>query len=163
MTDEHIRRGRWLLDNIKHAAMATVNSDNTPHNTPYLFMKSDDLKELYWGSNLISLHSQNIERTGEAFIVLYEANAGGGLYIKCQHAQIAAGVELGRALSVHNKVRAKYGKEPLPKSYYQEPSEQRMYIADTIEFWVNYAERDENGLILEDKRVSVSREQLLEQ
>lgn len=161
MNDGDIERARWLLGNIKHAAMATVNADGSPHNTPYLFMKSDDLSELYWGSNPKSVHSHNVERTGAIFVVLYEANVGGGLYIRCHNARIAVGAELDRALAAHNQLRAKYDKEPLPKSYYVEPSEQRMYIADTVDFWVNYAERYESGLIREDKRLRVSKDQLI--
>src|SRR5690349_15888854 len=111
--EERIKRVKWLLNNIKHAAMATVNVDGTPHNTPYLFMRSDNLEELYWGSSPKSLHSQNIARTGSIFVVLYEAHEGGGLYIKCRNARVASGEELERALSVHNKLRQNFAQDVL--------------------------------------------------
>jgi general stress protein 26 len=161
MIDERIDRAKWLLSNIKHAAMATVNADGTPHNTPYLFMKNDDLSELYWGSHPQSLHSQNVARTGQLFVVLYEANERGGLYIKCKNGRIAAGAELKRALAAHNKLRQSWGQEPLPLSYYSGESGQSMYIANTETFWVNYAERDADGLVKEDKRQEVSCTDLL--
>lgn len=161
MNKDRIERGKWLLNNVRHAAMATVNVDNSPHNTPYLFMKSNDLTELYWGSNPKSVHSQNIERSGNIFVVLYEANEGGGLYIRCNNGRIAENEELERALEAHNNLRQKLGKDNLPVNYYTGESEQRMYIADTVTFWINYAERDETGRIKEDKRIEVSRSELL--
>ena len=161
MFDERVDRGKWLIGNAKHAAMATVNADGTPHNTPYLFMKSDDLSELYWSSHASSLHSHNVARTGEVFIVLYDANDGGGLYIKCSNARPALGKGFDRALSAHNALRLKYGKSPLLPDHYAEALAQHMYIADTVTFWINCAERDSDGRILEDKRVEVARFRLL--
>jgi hypothetical protein len=158
---ERVERAKWLLSHIKHAAMATVNEDGSPHNTPYLFMCSSDLREVYWGSHPQSLHSKNIGRTGQAFIVLYESNAGGGIYIKCERGRVAEGDELDLALAAHNKRRADFGKELIDISYYQAPSEQRIYIADTITFWVNYGERYDNGQLREDKRFKVDVEALL--
>jgi hypothetical protein len=158
---ERVERAKWLLGNIKHAAMATVNEDGTPHNTPYFFMCSPDLREVYWGSNARPLHSKNIARTGQAFIVLYEANEGGGLYIACEHGRIVAeGAELERALEAHNKRRVQFGKAPIDIGYYQGPTEQRMYVADTTTFWINYGERYDNGQLREDKRFEVTRTDL---
>jgi hypothetical protein len=157
---KRIERARWLLDNARFAAMATVNDDGSPQNTPYLFMKSDDLRELYWGSNPKSRHSQNVARTGQIFVVLYEANEKGGLYIRCQNARVAEGPELERALAAHNRTRKNFALgDPLNIEYYQQ-SEQRMYIADVVELTVNYSEKYENGLTREDKRHEVSREEL---
>lgn len=161
MNDERIERAKWLLQHVRHAAMATVNSDGTPHNTPYFFVASDDLKELYWGGHPGSLHSQNLMRDGNVFVVLYEADKGGGLYVRCQHAREATDNELDRALAALNKRRALFGKEPLRKDYYESTSPQRLYIADSATFWVNYAERNQEGLITEDKRHEVERQQLL--
>ncbi len=159
--EQRVERAKWLLGHIKHAAMATVNEDGTPHNTPYMFMISDDLTQLYWGSNPDSRHSHNIERTGRVFVVLYEANEGGGLYIEAEKACVASGDELERALRVHNGVRLKYGKDTIPTEYYLAPSQQRMYVADTVSFWVNYADKDADGRISQDNRHRVERAQLL--
>jgi len=161
MNNERIERARYLLQNVRHAAMATVNADGTPHNTPYFFVASDDLTELYWGSHPDSVHSQNVARSGDIFVVLYEADAGGGLYIKCHHARQTNGEDLDRALAAFNKRRAQFGKKPLAGDYYESLSPQRLYIADTVTFWVNYAVRDEHNLIVEDKRQEVSRAELI--
>lgn len=48
MISDKITRAVWLLDNVHHAAMATVNSDGTPHNTPYFFIRNKSLTELFW-------------------------------------------------------------------------------------------------------------------
>lgn len=161
MFEERVARAKWLLQNVKHAAMATVNADGTPHNTPYFFMRSSDLSELYWGSSPKSLHSQNIERTRQIFVVLYEANEGGGLYIQCKNARVAVAAELERALAVRNKLRRSFDKDPIPPDYYLGNSGQKMYIADTEKFWVNYSERDGEGRVIEDKRKEVTANELL--
>ena len=142
--------------------MATVNSDGTPHNTPYFFMRSDDLTRLYWSSSPRSQHSKNVERTGEIFVVLYEANAGGGLYIQCHNARIATGTDLNEAIVTHNQVRKKHGLEPLSNDFYTDESVQKMYVADTEKFWINQSIRDERGNIVEDSRIEVSKDELLE-
>ncbi|HSE61439.1 MAG TPA: pyridoxamine 5'-phosphate oxidase family protein [Candidatus Saccharimonadales bacterium] len=164
--EERIQRARWLLKNSKHAAMATVNEDNTPHNTPYFFMASDDLQELYWGSHPDSVHSKNILRTGDLFVVLYEANERGGLFIRCTTGRIAEGEELERALKKHNELRARHGTKPLPLKYYTleyytTESPQKMWVADAEKFWVNFAERDEQGRIVQDLRHEIDRSTLL--
>ncbi|HSX44115.1 MAG TPA: hypothetical protein VLE69_02350 [Candidatus Saccharimonadales bacterium] len=155
--DNRVKRAKWLLANIKHAAMATVNEDGSPHNTPYFFMASSGLEELYWGSHPDSLHSINIVRTGKLFVVLYEANEVGGLYIECTNGRIAENDELERALARHNELRKSLGSDELPKGYYESPSEQRMWLCDTNKFWINEAERDDNGKIRVDKRQPVTR------
>ncbi len=160
--EERIERAQWLLNNVKHASMATVNDDGSPHNTPYFFMASEDLTSLFWGSHPHSVHSKNILRDGKLFVVLYEATVGGGLYIRAQNGRIATGDELSAALARHNQLRRKFkiGTE-LKRSYYQPPSEQRMWIADTDVFWVNYADRLPTGHIRQDQRVEVARTELL--
>ncbi len=103
-----------LLKTVRHAAIATVNEDGTPHNTPLFLIRSARLDAIYWSSHPDSLHSKNIERTGNIFVVLYEANQGGGLYIKAVNAHPVSGSELEVALTVHNNIRADEGKDPLP-------------------------------------------------
>lgn len=156
-----IERAKELLNTVRHAAMATVNVDGSPHNTPYFFMRSPDLRHLYWGSHLDSLHSQNVARTGQIFVVLYDAQERGGLYIQADDAHIAEGSELEAALKAHNDRRAAEGKDPLPISYYQGKNPQRMYIATVRKLWTVASERDKNGLLTRDVRVEITREQLL--
>lgn len=73
-----------LLINNRHACMATVNEDGSPHNTPFFFVYRQDLRRIYWGSHPTAQHSQNLLRTGKAFIVLYDSDRPkqGGLYLE---------------------------------------------------------------------------------
>jgi hypothetical protein len=159
--EEKVDRARYLLHTIRHAAMATVNADGSPHNTPYFFMRSPDLRYLYWGSHPESIHSQNVLRTGQIFVVLYDAMERGGLFIRADHAHSTDGEELEQALAAHNARRTAEGKDPLPLSYYQGDNPQRMWVATTRQFWTNGSERDANGLIIRDLRSEITREQLL--
>lgn len=157
---ERINRAKFLLNEVLYAAMATVDEDGSPRNSPYFFMVSNDRTELYWGSHPDSKHSKNILRTGQLYVVLYRDDNPGGLYISCENGRIATNDELTRALNKHNQLRAQSGKDTLPRSYYQDPLEQRMWICDTKEFWVNLPERDESGKLREDVRVQVKRTDL---
>jgi hypothetical protein len=141
--------------------MATVNEDGSPHNTPYFFMCSADLTRLYWGSHPQSLHSQNVARSGQVFVVLYEADKRGGLYIRADNARIAEGDALNEALAEHNRRRELQGKDAISLDYYQGGMPQRMYIAETKQFWVNGTERGSDGYIIRDIRTEVPRETLL--
>jgi hypothetical protein len=155
-----IERAKYLLQNAIHAAMATVNADGSPHNTPFFFIHDDTLKQIYWGSHPASLHSQNVQRTGQIFVVVYESTVGGGLYIKADHAHELAGAELETALKVHNAARVRLGKTPIALSYYQGDSPQRMYGATPTNFYVNNAQRDEQGKLIEDIRYEITREDI---
>jgi general stress protein 26 len=156
--EQKITRARELLTTVRHAAMATVNEDGSPHNTPYFFMCSPDLQYLYWGSHPESEHSKNVARTGQIFVVLYDAMERGGLFIQANNVHIAEGAELEQ---VHNDRRIAEGREPLPISYYQGDSPQRTYIAQTQKFWANTSERGAEGLIIRDIRIEITREDLL--
>lgn len=156
-----IARAKELLGTVNHAAMATVNGDGTPHNTPYFFMRDDTLEHLYWGSHPQSMHSQNVLRTGQIFVVLYDAMERGGLFIRADDAHIAEGDELVQALHYHNERRVRRGKDPLLLDYY-ETGEQRMWVATARQFWTNGTERDGHDHIIRDVRFEITREQLLD-
>lgn len=156
-----IARAKELLNTIRHAAMATVNADGSPHSTPYFFMRSPDLQYLYWGSHPDSLHSQNVARTGQIFVILYDAQERGGLYIQADDAHIAEGDELTQALKAHNDRRTAEGKDPLPIEYYQGENPQRMYIATVRKLWTVVPEHDPNSLLIRDVRFEITRDQLL--
>ena len=141
--------------------MATVNADGSPLNTPYFFMADAELRQLYWGSHPQSLHSQNILRTGQLFVVLYDAIERGGLYIEADGGHVLEGEELERALEIHNVRRAQYGGGPLELDYYVE-GPQRMWSARTHRFWINASERDDgSGLLIRDYRLEVDRAELI--
>jgi len=158
---ERIERARVILETARHAAIATVNEDGTPHNTPLVFIRDDKLDYIYWGSHPESLHSKNAIRTGNVFMVVYDMIKRGGLYIQAMNAHELSGAELVKALKIRNDMFVAQGGEPIQLAYYQGNSPQRMYAAKTAHVWVNVAERDAQGDVLKDSRVEISRSDLL--
>jgi len=156
-----ITRAIELLQQTRHACMATVNQDGSPHNTPYFFMYDAALEHLYWGSHPESQHSKNVVRTGQIFVALYDGNQLGGLYIQAQNARITEGEEFMQALAAHNAARARVGKQPLPRQYYDQ-SEQEMYAADIVKMWVNDWEVAPDGHIVRDFRAKVTAAELFQ-
>lgn len=159
MSSNSVNRAKQLLKSVRHAAMATVNEDGSPHNTPYRFLADENLEYLYWGSHPDSLHSQNVARTGKVFVVLYEANEGGGLYIKANQAQELNGTELEIALKVHNNYRHQENKSPITIEYYSD-GPQKMYRAKITNFYVNSSDKNEQGMVLRDYRKEITRKDL---
>lgn len=136
--------------------MATINEDGSPHNTPYFFMRDEALSKIYWGSHPESQHSLNILRSGQLFVVLFDSQQSGGLYIRAENGHALEGRELDEALSIHNEYRLKAGKPALPREYYTGDSPQRMWSADITQLWVNVSDRGEQGLIIKDYRREVT-------
>jgi hypothetical protein len=159
--EEQIARANVLLAVCKHAAMATVNEDGSPHNTPFMFMRDKDLKHVFWGSHPDSVHSQNILRTGQLFIVLYEADERGGLFIQAEQGHITHGDELTLALAIHNQLRLDRGQDTLSLEYYSGDSPQRMWSADITRLWVNGTLRGGDGHIVRDMRTEISAQDVL--
>jgi hypothetical protein len=160
--NKRINRAKELLATARHAAMATVNEDGSPHNTPFVFMHDPKLEYIYWGSHPESLHSKNILRTGQIYVVLYDAIERGGLYMSAENGHSLGGEELERALVIHNQLRAKEDSEPLPLDYYaSENSSQKMWGAKITHFWVNGSVRDTNGRLISDNKQEITVEDLL--
>ena len=145
-----------LIGNVKHMVLATVNEDGSPHNTPLFCIRSSDLSQWYWVSSSDSLHSLNIERTRQGFIIVFDSVTGKqGLYVKLINARVAEGKVLDRAVVTFNKALARNGKPPVDKKRYQGTASQRMYVADAEKFWLNEFSRDSSGRIAQDFRVPV--------
>jgi hypothetical protein len=159
--EDQIARAKELLATVRHAAMATVNEDGSPHNTPFAFMRDADLKHVYWGSHPASVHSQNVLRTGQIFVVLYDAFERGGLFMKAVDAHALEGDELAQALAIYNALRTARQQDELPLSYYTGDSPQRMWSAKVTGLWVNGTTRDADGHIIQDIRTEISARDLL--
>jgi hypothetical protein len=162
---ENIAKARDLWNNARHAAMATVNTDGSPHNTPFRFMRDPELKYIYWASYPEAVHSQNILRTGKIFVVLYDAIKveKGGLYIAAEEGHALEGGELVKALAVNNELRAHEGKSQLALEYYSGGTAQKMWSAKITHFWINHPKRDANGQLNKDSRKEISVADLLAQ
>lgn len=160
-----ITKGKNLWNSARHAAMATVNADGSPHNTPFRFMRDPEFTFVYWASYPQAVHSQNILRTGNIFVVLYDAIEveKGGLYISAENGHSLEGDELIKALAINNDLRVKEGKNRLVPEYYSGGTAQKMWSAKIIHFWVNCAKRDGNGQINKDSRQEISTADFLAQ
>ncbi len=152
-----------LLKSIRHMALSTVNEDGTPHNTPLFLIYNEDLTQLYWGSHPSSLHSKNIHRTGQGYVVVFDSKVWGqgGLYLTIKNAHMVTEDELPEALRVHNNARKRWGKDPLETSYYQEPNPQKMYVGDIDKIEVYNVVRDKDGLVCEETRKQIGPKDLL--
>ena len=162
---KQIELAKNLLRTVRHAAYATVNEDGTPHNSPLMLIYNENLTKLYIGSYSESQHVKNLERTGQAFVVLYDSftKGQGGVYITGTDAHECEGDELVEALRVHNSFRAKYGSQPIDMGYYQaEKPSQRMYSIDIAKIEIYSELRREDGLLISEARVEVKPDNLKE-
>lgn len=151
---ERLERIRNLLQEICHVAIATVNEDGSPHNTP-VFGGIDNQLRIYWALHPNSMHSQNIARTGQAYIVLFDSiGPGGGLFINAKAKEVEQG-EFDQALKMFNEARAKRGRDIVGADKFTD-SVQRLYVAEPLETWVNLAERNEQGNVIRDYRHEIS-------
>jgi hypothetical protein len=157
---ERTERAKELLRTVKHAAMATVNADGSPHNTPYFFMAGPDLQYLYWSSHPDSEHSHNVVRTGQLFVVLYEATQGGGLYIEADRGEMLEDGDLDKGFEAFDGALARHGIPAIDRAIFA-AGPQRLWRARAKRFWINAAERDQTGKIVRDQRMEVKREDLL--
>jgi hypothetical protein len=158
---ERIERAKELLRTAKHASMATVNQDGSPHNTPFMFLHDERLEHIYLASHPDSEHSKNVLRTGQAFIVIYDAFQSGGLYMRCEDIYpLEEGAELNKALAINNQVRVGRGKDELPLSFYAGGNPQLMWSATIKQLWVNTSLRGKDGHRVQDIRTEITADML---
>lgn len=162
---KNIAKAKELWNTARHAAMATVNADGSPHNTPFQFMRDPEFKYVYWASYPEALHSQNVLRTRKIFFVLYDSvnTEKGGLYISAEEGHVLEGDELIRALAIYNPLRAKEGKGPLTPEYYSGGTPQKMWSAKITHLWINHPTRDATGRLNKNTRQEISAADLLNQ
>ncbi len=67
-----------ILDSVRYIAVATVNEDGQPWNTPVAAFHFDNQCSLYWASWQDNQHSKNIRANGRAFVVAYDSTPVGG-------------------------------------------------------------------------------------
>jgi hypothetical protein len=151
---ERLERVRELLTTVRHVAIATVNDDGSPHNSP-VFAAVDDQLRVYWASRTDPQHSRNIARTGQAFIVLFDSiGEGGGLYLKSRVRALEPN-EVSEGLITFNATRKRCEKAEVSAEMLNSTS-QRLYCAEPEQMWVNLAERDESGCVVRDYRYEIS-------
>lgn len=159
--EQRAGRAKELLKTVRHAAIATVNADGSPHNSPVFSTWDDDLN-FYWASGKDTQHSQNIQRDPRVFVVLFDSmDKGGGLYMQGE-ARVLEGAELPEALEVVNVQRTALGRAPLTTEYFSGGNPNRLYKAIRRTTWVNVTERDGQGLVTREYRREVTPRDLLQ-
>ncbi|MBC7766424.1 pyridoxamine 5'-phosphate oxidase family protein [Arenimonas sp.] len=157
-----MNKAKELIYTSRHISLATTNADGSPHNSPIKFLYDEKLEHIYWDSNIETLHSQNILRTGQIFAVLFDRMENDGVYIKCEGGHILDGNELEVGLEITNSFRTKEGQQKINLDYYSAGSVQKMWSAKITNLWINMPVRDGDGFILRDERVELERNTLLE-
>lgn len=143
---------RHLLAHVPHVALATVNDDGTPHNTPVRGVFNDVL-HMFWASSPEAQHSKTIVRDGKVFAVVFNsAEGGGGLYMAGQAQVIEDGSQFDYAYALLKHERADMDS----MERYRGNGPQRMYRFVPEKFWVHRAVKDEDGYFITDERVPVT-------
>lgn len=156
-----LNRAKELIYTSRHIALATTNTDGSPHNSPVRFFYDEKLENIYWSSNIEALHSQNILRTGQVFGILFDRIEFGGVFIKCEGGHILDAKELEVGLEIVNCAREKEGQQKITLDYYASGSDQKLWSAKITNLWINMPVRDENDFILRDERIELERNSLL--
>lgn len=150
---DYDQKARGILSSISYATVATVNEDGSPWNSP-VYCAMDDAYNCYWLSSLESRHSQNILRTHQVFIVIYDSTstAGEGVYLQCQAKVIEDSAAVRFALGLLGNRR---GKPFTRTERYMDGGPQRIFMAKPTVAWMNDAEQDEHGDFIRDYRVEL--------
>lgn len=144
-----------ILSNIKYATIATTDK-HKPWNTPVFYVHDYDLN-IYWSSLPTSVHSTNIAKSGQVFIVIYDStsNKGYGLYIEASAKVVEGENEIRRVLKL---ISVRKNKDLNFESFLK--TKQKIYKAIPSKIWLNDAKKDANGYYKEDFRLNVDKNKL---
>lgn len=151
-----------LLAKVRHVALATVNEDGAPHNTPLFFIFSSDFKKFYMSTHPKSLHAKNVERARKGFAVVYDSAIFlGGLYLTLDNFKVLKDEDLVEGMKVYNETRARWEMKKSAISDYQDPNERRLYSADIKKIEIYGSKETAEGKILNEQRIEILAEDLL--
>jgi len=91
---------------------------------------------------------------------LYEANAGGGLYLRCANPEILDTHAINKYIVYFNAKREQFDKTMAQPSQYRQRDQMRLWTLDTQKFWINYSVLDEDGALKKDAKVEIQRSDL---
>jgi hypothetical protein len=151
-----------LLNSARHIALATVNEDGTPHNTPLFFAIDDSFKKLYFVSRDESLHSVNFAREGKGFAVLYDSNSfKGGLYLTIENGHKTAGNELSNGIKIYSAACSRWQIDVLPKNFHLCGGGYSLYVGNITKIEIYHAVEDNDEKLVQETRKEVSVQELL--
>lgn len=151
-----------LLASVRHIALATVNEDGTPHNTPLFFAFDSGLNNLYFVSRAESLHTKNFLRTGKAFAVIYDSNEfNGGLYLTIENGRMLEGKELSNAHEIYMARCKTFDIDVLPENFHLQDGGYNLYAGDIVKIETYSSEEDAAGKLKVENRLQISSEVLI--
>ena len=159
--DERHKKVRHLLAHIPHVAIATVTEEGLPHNSP-VFGAFNDKLHLFWASDPNAMHSHNIRRSGEVFVVVFDSHAGGdGLYFAGHAEELTDTAHFNYAYQLLTQAKARVGGRLGSRERYEGEGPQRLYRMVPEAVWINHIVKDDDGLIITDERVSLALDELI--
>ena len=143
-------------------ALATVNEDGTPHNTPLFFAIDPQLQNVYFASREDSLHSKNLARTGRGFAVLYNSHEfTGGLYLTIAEAGIVSDQDKDKALKVYEETCRSWNNNALPENFSTGNSDYKLYQGTIEKIEIYESEEGSDGKLKKERRKEVILKDLL--
>lgn len=147
------KQAKEIINKILYITIATVNEKGEPWNTP-VYSAFDENYNFYWVSALINEHSQNINRTGKAFLVIYDSTVaegtGQGVYIKADAKMLTSESEIIHATKY---LYGRKNKPVRPVFDFMGDSPRRVWCAVPEQVWTN-ADDKVNGHHV-DSRVEI--------
>ncbi len=139
-TKPDAENARSIVEKIHFAFVATATAEGAPWNSPVFFAISP-AGTWYWASARASVHSQNIERSSEAFLVVCDSTApeGGGkaVYARANVRVVDARDELAAAIELLYR-RAGRSMDEVERFWGTAP--RRIYAASPLELWISDVE-----------------------
>ena len=157
MSDKHAPRAREIIQRILYVTIASVSSEGKPWNSP-VYSSFDSDGNFYWISSPRSQHSRNLERSGNAALVIYDSTVpegtGEGVYIEATVAALNDPEDVATALrSLARRSDNEQMGEHLARLI--KGDFVCAYRATPKQVWVNDDEKDEQGNYLYDVRVQL--------
>ena len=125
-----------ILSAVRYATISTVDEQGKAWAAPvrYVF---DEKNTLYWWSPINSQHSQNIERSGEVYITIFNSTApegeGLGLYIRANAKQVPND-KLDKIIELYNSTTTQF---KLNRANTTSNAPTRLYQAELITIQIN--------------------------
>ena len=139
-----------ILDSTIFCTLSTVRDDGSPWASPVFFV-FDESHNIYWWTDLESVHSQNIDRDNRVFITVFNPYASekdaAGVYMQAKARIIKDKKELTNAITLYNK-RAKLFQ--LTEEITTGAAPTRIFAASAERIWLN-SEGKKNGYYIDTR------------
>ena len=136
MTEAVVDAAR-IIRAIEYITIATADADGQPWNTAVYSAFDSDLR-FYWASDRNAVHSTNIARNSNVFLVIYDstvpAGTGEGVFVKAEAATLENTGEISHALELLDR-RAGEGSNT-PEQFLGDMP-RRVFAAQASQVWIN--------------------------